>query len=377
MTLGNPGPTEQDVRWLAGTKATLGSAVPLQFSTAPAQVWPLDSDQQDRSRPARHDEQRLVTVITANFNGSRFLNQAIESVLKQSHQAIEYLIVDDGSTDETLAVARRFESATVKVISQGNAGACAARNRALAEAQGDFIQYLDADDLIAPHKIERQMHRLASEPPDTIATGPWSRFYNDDLSTATQTSAPDWQDYEPATDWLVQSWEGRGTIPTFAWLIPRAVVERAGPWNESLLRNQDGEYVARLLVEARKIAFVGEAWGYYRSGLAGSVSTRTSEAALRSLYEANALCERTLLRHRDTPETRRACAGLWQQFLFAAYPDVPDLVRRAEARVEELGGMYRKPGVIRPIRPVRDLLGWKPALRLQRLYQRFRYSARF
>ena len=310
----------------------------------------------------------LVSVLITAYNAEPWLAETLGSVAGQTWPNVEVVVVDDGSTDETLAVARRFESATVKVISQGNAGACAARNRALAEAQGDFIQYLDADDLIAPHKIERQMHRLASEPPDTIATGPWSRFYNDDLSTATQTSAPDWQDYEPATDWLVQSWEGRGTIPTFAWLIPRAVVERAGPWNESLLRNQDGEYVARLLVEARKIAFVEEAWGYYRSGLVGSISRRKSEAVLRSLYEANASCEQTLLSHRDTPETQRACAGLWQQFLFAAYPDVLDLVRRAEMRVEELGGMYRKPGVIRPLRPVRDLIGWKPALRIQRAY---------
>lgn len=318
----------------------------------------------------------LVSILITAYNAEPWLAETLASATGQTWPNVEVVVVDDGSTDGTLAVARRFASETVKVIHQENAGACAARNRALAEAQGAFIQYLDADDLLAPDKIERQMRHLATEPPDTIATGPWSRFYNDDLSTATQTSAPDWRDYEPATDWLVQSWEGRGTIPTFAWLIPRAVVERAGPWNGSLLRNQDGEYVARLLVEARKIAFVEEAWGYYRSGLADSVSKRTSEAALRSLYEANALCERALLRHRDTPETRRACAGLWQQFLFAAYPDVPDLVRRAEARVEELGGMYRKPGVSRPFRPVRDYVGWKPALRLQRLYQRLRYDSR-
>lgn len=75
------------------------------------------------------------------------------------------------------------------------------------------------------------------------------------------------------------------------------------------------------------------------------------------------------------PAARRAVAGLWQQFSFTAYPDVPDLVRRAEARVGERGGMYRKTGVSRPFRPVRDYIGWKPALRLQRLYQRFRYGA--
>ena len=70
------------------------------------------------------------------------------------------ILVDDGSTDGTLVIAKRYESDDGEGVSPRESGACAARNRALAEAQGDFIQYLDADDLLAPDKIERQMHRL-------------------------------------------------------------------------------------------------------------------------------------------------------------------------------------------------------------------------
>lgn len=311
----------------------------------------------------------LVSILITAYNAEPWLGETLESAVGQTWPDVEVVVVDDGSTDRTLAVAKQFESATVKVIHQENRGACAARNRALAEARGDSIQYLDADDLLAPDKIERQMRRLEAEPPGTVASGPWVRFYNDDLATADRSwLGPDWQDYDPATDWLVQSWEGRGTIPSFAWLIPRALAEQAGPWDEGLLRNQDGEYFTRVLVRARKIAFVEGAWGYYRSGIVGSISKRVSEAALRSLYDSTVLCERALLARRDTPEARRGVAGLYQQFLFTAYPRVPDLVRRAEARVEELGGMYRKPGVSRPFRPIRDLLGWKAALRLQRAY---------
>ena len=310
----------------------------------------------------------LTSILIAAYNAELWLAETLDSAVGQTWANTEVIVVDDGSTDDTLAVANRYESATLKVVHQENAGACAARNRALAEAQGTFVQFLDADDLLAPDKVERQMRRLEVEPQDTVASGPWVRFVGD-LTAADRTlRGPDWQDYEPATDWLVQSWEGRGTIPSFSWLIPRHIIEEAGPWNESLLRNQDGEYFARVLVHARKIAFVEEAWGYYRSGLAGSISKRMSDAALRSLYDSTLLCERTLLGSRDMPETRRAVAGLYQQFLFTAYPRVPDLVRRAEARVKELGGMYRKPGVSRPLRLVRDLLGWKPALRLQRAY---------
>lgn len=310
----------------------------------------------------------LVSIVIAAYNAEAWLAETLDSAVAQTWPHAEVILVDDGSTDRTPEIARRYEAAGVKVLRQENQGACAARNRGLREVQGEFIQFLDADDVLAPDKVERQMRRLAEAPEDTVASGPWSRFYNGDLAADRSWRGPDWRDYERATGWLVESWTGRGTIPSFSWLAPRAVVERAGPWTEGLLRNQDGEYFTRVLVEASGIAFVEGAWGYYRSGLPNSVSHGESEAVLRSLYHAAKLCERTLLGHEDTAATRRACAGLWQQFLFTAYPHVPDLVRRAEVRVEELGGMYRKPGVIRPLRLVRDVLGWKPALRLQHAY---------
>ena len=318
----------------------------------------------------------LVSVLITAYNAEPWIAETLGSAVGQTWRTLEVVVVDDGSTDGTLDVIRTIageHTDVVRVVAQENRGACAARNRALTEARGDFIQYLDADDLIEPDKIERQMRQLETEPHGTIAAGPWVRFYGDDPSTVDKTQrGPDWRDYEPATDWLVQSWEGQGTIPSFAWLTPRHVVEQAGSWNEGLLRNQDGEYFARVLINARKIAFVEGAWGYYRSGQAGSVSKRMSDAALRSLFDSTVLCEQALLAARDTERTRRAVAGLYQQFLFTAYPAVPDLVKQAEARVEELGGMYRSPGVSRPFRPVRDLIGWKPALQLQYLYQRFR-----
>lgn len=315
----------------------------------------------------------LVSVLIAAYNAEPWLAETLDSALAQTHRPLEIVVVDDGSTDGTLAVARRYEAThpdVIRVVAQENLGACAARNRALAEAQGDFIQYLDADDVLHPEKIERQLRRLDREPQGTVATGPWVRFAGDVAAADHGWAAPDWRDYEPATDWLIQSWNGRGTIAAFSWLVPRAIVEAAGPWNEQLLRNQDGEYFARVVVRARKIAFCDGAWGYYRASGPQSVSARKSEAALRSLFEGTVLCEQTLLGHLDTAETRRACAGLWQQFLFTAYPCVPDLTREAERRVALYGGMYRKPSVSRLFVPVRDLLGWKPALHLQYAYRR-------
>lgn len=317
----------------------------------------------------------LVSILIGAYNAEPWIAETLASAAGQTYPNVEVVLVDDGSTDGTLQVARQFEAERVRVVSQRNQGACAARNRAFAESRGDFVQYLDADDILHPEKLERQLNRLADEPEGTVATGPWVRFRGAvDAADHTQR-APDFRDFEPATDWLIEAWEGRGTIPAFAWLTPRALAEEAGPWNEGLLRNQDGEYFARVVVRARKLAFCEGAWGYYRSSGSGSVSRRVNEDALRSLYHSIALCERVLLDHRDDPAARRACSGLWQQFLFTAYPAVPDLTDRAEARVQELGGMYRKPGVSRPLRLVRDVVGWKPALRLHKLYHRLRHAS--
>ena len=316
----------------------------------------------------------LVSVLVAAYNAEPWIAETLASVTGQTHANTELVVVDDGSTDGTLALARQFEGPRVRVIAQDNQGACAARNRAFAEAQGDVIQFLDADDVLHPEKIERQVRRLAEAPAASVAVGPWVRFSGSAADADRSWRGPDWQDYEPATDWLVQAWEGRGTMPTVVWLTPRGLVEAAGPWNETLLRNQDGEFFTRVVVHAQKLLFAEDAWSFYRSSGAGSVSARSGEDALRSLYDATVLCEAALLRRLDTPQTRRACSGLWQQFLFTAYPLIPALTRYAEARIEELGGMYQTPGVSRPLRVVRDVIGWKPALRLHRAYHRLRHS---
>src|SRR5690606_5350603 len=121
----------------------------------------------------------LVSIIIPCYNAARWLPATLESALTQTWPATEIIVVDDGSSDDSLAIARGFAPRGVKVISQTNRGASAARNRGLAEARGDFIQYLDADDLLSPRKIELQLARLASAPADAVATCRWGRFEQD------------------------------------------------------------------------------------------------------------------------------------------------------------------------------------------------------
>lgn len=279
--------------------------------------------------------------------------------------------MDDGSTDATLSVARRFESSTVKIVEKEHSGQTATLNRALDESQGDYVQYLDADDVLAPDKLAVQIERLISEPAGTVATCAWARFYDDDLKTADFPQHPDFRDYAEPVEWLIQQFNGRGTMPPVTWLLPRAVVELAGPWNQSLSLNNDTEYFTRAVLRSKKIAFCAEARGYYRSGNA-SLSGQRSRAALESFYAVCELCTRHVLGYEESARTRQACANLWQHFIHWVYPETPDLIRSAEDRVTSLGGASLRLKGSLAFRLAQGIIGWKATRRLQRGRARLR-----
>jgi glycosyltransferase involved in cell wall biosynthesis len=109
----------------------------------------------DRSAP-------LASIVIPVFNGERFLAAAIESALGQTYRPFEVIVVDDGSTDRSAAVARSF--AEVRVIEQQHAGPGAARNRGVAAARGELLAFLDADDLLPTDKLEVQISYLREHP---------------------------------------------------------------------------------------------------------------------------------------------------------------------------------------------------------------------
>jgi len=105
---------------------------------------------------------RAVSVIIPVYNGAAFLGEAIESVLRQTLPVQEILVIDDGSTDGSAEIARRY--AGIRVLSFENAGLSTARNRGIAEATSHWIALLDCDDVWVDDKIERQMAKLAEHP---------------------------------------------------------------------------------------------------------------------------------------------------------------------------------------------------------------------
>ena len=102
----------------------------------------------------------LVSILIPAYNAEAWISDTIRSAMAQTWPRKEIIIVNDGSTDQTWRVARQFESKDVFVVDRDNQGAASTRNHAFSLSQGDYIQWLDADDLLSPDKVQRQMKAL-------------------------------------------------------------------------------------------------------------------------------------------------------------------------------------------------------------------------
>jgi glycosyltransferase involved in cell wall biosynthesis len=314
-----------------------------------------------------------VSIIIPCRNGAAWLGEAIESCLGQSWPSLQIIVVDNDSTDGSLDVAKRYEARAVTVLECKRAGASAARNVGLKHADGDLIQFLDADDRLDADKIRRQVGRLNAAPAASVASGAWARFAHDP-SEAMFTPEAVWRDFVPE-DFLIASWLGGGMMPNFAWLTPRAVMERAGPWNEALSVNDDGEFFCRVVLASSGIVFCADARGYYRSKGAPTLSQRRDSQALASAFTAVDLSCRYLLQRCGATVAAKACATQYQRFAYDAYPQAAGLVAQAEQRALELGGSDLRAGGGPAFQMLARGLGWKLTKRAQLAWRALRGRA--
>ena len=307
----------------------------------------------------------LVSILIPSYNAAPWLGATLESALAQTWPQCEIIVVDDGSTDDSLALARSFEHRGVRVLAQRNAGAAAARNAALSASRGAWLQFLDADDLLAPDKISRQLALPTSVlTGDYILACTWSRFKRSPAD-ADFTPQPLCTDFDPVA-FAVTKMEGNVMMHPAAWLVPRTLAGRAGPWEESLSLDDDGEYFTRLVLLSRGVRHCAPAVSFYRSQIAGSLSGANSARAWVSAFRSIELTVGRLRALDDSPAVRLACATAFQRYIYEAYPLAPDCLARAASYVTDLGGSTLLPEGGPKFQFARRLLGWRLAKRLHR-----------
>src|SRR5437868_1899170 len=226
----------------------------------------------------------LVSILIPAYNAERWIADTIQSALAQTWPRREIIVVDDGSRDRTLSIARQFASRDVIVVTQENQGASAARNRALSLSQGDYIQWLDADDVLGANKIAKQMAAAAEYLNKRVLfSAPWGAFmYRVSKAQFSPTSL--WCDLSPL-EWLLRKMGQNLHMQTATWLISRELTEAAGPWDTRLSLDDDGEYFCRVVLASDEIGFVPDAKVFYRySGFDRLSSIGRSDRKLESQF---------------------------------------------------------------------------------------------
>jgi len=306
----------------------------------------------------------LVSILIPAYNAEKWIGETVKSALEQDWRKKEIIIVDDGSSDDTLKIARRFESKSVKVLTQENRGASAARNNALLIAQGDYIQWLDADDLLAPDKITWQIKEGGINPESRLLlSSAWGKFYYRKEKTKFIPNSL-WQDLEPV-EWLLKKFNDNVWMNPAVWIVSRKLTDIAGPWDERLTLDDDGEYFSRLIAASDRIQFVKQSRSYYRQGNTRSLSRATSDRACKSLYLSMSLNISRLISLENSQRTRSACLKLLQRWLIYFYPEQSVILEKANALAKELGGELLPPSLSRKYSIIRYFVGWKTTKKVQ------------
>jgi len=256
---------------------------------------------------------QLVSIIIPVYNSEKCLAECIESAIAQTWDNKEIIIVDDGSTDGSFDIAGKYTIYRyIKVIRQTNKGASAARNTGLKEAKGDYIQFLDADDLLSPDKIEGQVTSLNRSTAHVALCRTVHFFDGDDPQNGIITN--DWfcSDSNDPIDFLMKLYAGKNEMPGFggmiqpnAWLTPRELIEKAGPWNEFRCPDDDGEFFCRVILASEGIKFSSAGINYYRKyKSAGSLSGQRSFEAFENIIASINLKYGYLKEKNKRPNTR-------------------------------------------------------------------------
>jgi len=317
----------------------------------------------------------LVSILIPAYNAERWIADTIHSALGQTWKRTEIIVVDDGSKDQTLSVLRQFDARGVTVVSQHNQGAAAARNTAFYLCQGDYIQWLDADDILAPDKISKQIQALsAGGRKRTLLSSAWGEFFYC-LDRARFAPTPLWCDLFPV-EWLLRKLQHGHYMTNTAWLVSRELTEAAGPWNTELLVDDDGEYFCRVVAASARVRFIPEAQAFYRtSGFNRLSYIGRSEGKMVAQLLSVRLCIDHVLSLENSERTRLASLRFLQRYLDNFYPLKREIMEEVERLATTIGGKLEVPRLPTKYAWIKRLLGWHALKEIRLHYNIAKLSA--
>ena len=284
----------------------------------------------------------IVSVIIPTFNYGKYISNAIDSVLEQSYESLEVVVIDDGSTDETKSIIKMDYRDKVRYIFQENSGAQVARNRGIEKSEGEYLIFLDADDALG-HDQVLSFLKCSVKHPNLIIYGPWVRYSETDGEYKQILIRKKYEGIDMLDGWL------RGWYITPCCIFwPRRILEQLGGWDEALLANQDGDIAMRALIDGFNFHFCPCAPAFVRSH-SSEVLSISSDFSPEALYSRLYVLKKTENLLREKNLFRR-----YQKALSEGYYDLglyqvmnqPDFARDCYRHFRRLRGFGRPPGTI-------------------------------
>jgi glycosyltransferase involved in cell wall biosynthesis len=309
----------------------------------------------------------LVSILIPAYNAEKWIVYTVESAIAQTWSRKEIIVVNDGSTDRTAEVVQQFASKGVILVSKENQGLCMTQNQAFGLSRGDYIQWLDADDILAEDKIERQLASLRQgDSKRVLLSSPWAPFYYRTRNAKFVRNSV-WQDLSPL-EWLVRKLNENLHMQNATWLVSRELTEAAGPWDTRLHYDQDGEYFARVLLASEGTRFVPGTGIFYRRSPSNRVSyIGNSDKKKESLLLSMKLHIQYVRSLEDSERVRNACLTYLENWYDNFYPERPDIVAELQELARQLGGNLGTPHLRWKYGWIRPLFGWKAAKWAQRV----------
>lgn len=308
----------------------------------------------------------LVSILIPLYNAEQYIEETITRALKQTYPNIELIIVDDHSTDNSLEIAQKHSSDKIHIYTNPNKGGNSARNYAFQMCNGEYIKFMDADDYCTDDMIEKQMERmLADGDKDTLIFSPVKMLYPDGRLFLPPREID--KDYVPGIELLIDIWRGKGWNCPHCHLLHRELFIKSGGWNETVIKNQDGEFFARVAAKASKSLSVKSVFAIWRQTGTG-VSSQLSLATQKSILMTYKVITRLILEYDDCYNNRYDCAKYIGNFVYNNYPKMSPIMPQVYEILDYLEQPLILPGR-RILKIMKAIIGWKNSLRIIHKYK--------
>jgi len=215
----------------------------------------------------------LISIIIPTYNRANVLEQTLDSVLEQTYTNWECIIVDDGSTDTTDQILRKYcikdsRFQYYKRPEESLKGGNVCRNLGFELSKGTFIKWLDSDDLLSHDLLVSQVNTLSTnlENKHILVTSKWN-YFTDTIENVKPIIKQINKNYDNGFDLLYDFGTYNTYLPPHVYLVRRELIIKSGLWNESLSINQDGEFFTRVLLNTSRVVHAENGMAYYRYGL--------------------------------------------------------------------------------------------------------------